>query len=617
MPLTFYVLGSIAHRLAVSTSATHLAAVTYVTFATLAFPASSLAQTNQTFDGSPWHISSGNLSVSFIQASPVGAFPRPDVLEPPPSVESQVRLKNLGLVANEDYIAWGAIEREPGHWDWRQHDAVQTNQHKAGLRYVVYDWIHFPPVWLRDQQTNSRTLMRCLEHGQEANYLSIFDPHTIVWYDHFYKNLHEHFGNSIDDVYACILGPYGEGNYPLMVPDWIKMGHCHEGYWCGDDYAIQSFQIAMKCAYPQIAKLNSAWGTDYKSFDDVRPPKEISEKFKASPESFPSAQNKRRWLDFITWYHRAIIDFAEQSIRALLKYYPPEKVRAKPGGSAGGVNPIPWGTYCPGYAKMAQPYRIVLQPADCQGAIFADKWMGTAYQFYHVTECTEPAGNLAENAFVRRMFSDAAAGGSQFFSYEYEAHASNLMKYVHLLTGKSGETEIAIYCPTTLYRLGANLQPTIKAASALRDHSDFDVLDELLINDGALTTNRYKVLLLFQADIVDQPILGQFDSFLANGGRIIQIGDAAIQNVEGNPWARAQIKHVSALSSEQPSQLTWLADLSPLLGGLRGVDGKLDGLWSCRRGSQSFVFNTKDKPVQTDLAGKPITIAPFSIWSSQ
>jgi hypothetical protein len=36
-----------------------------------------------------------------------------------------------------------------------------------------------------------------------------------------------------------------------------------------------------------------------------------------------------------------------------------------------------------------------------------------------------------------------------------------------------------------------NLEPTIQAAYPLRDLCDFDVLDELLIADGALTTNRY------------------------------------------------------------------------------------------------------------------------------
>ena len=123
-------------------------------------------QAAEPFDGRPWHISSGNLSVSFIQGSPIGAFPKTNYLEAPPSLESQIHLKNLGLVANEDYVAWGAVERERGHWQWEQHDAMESTLHRAGLKYVVYDWVQFPPVWLRDQQTNDRTLMRCLEHNR-------------------------------------------------------------------------------------------------------------------------------------------------------------------------------------------------------------------------------------------------------------------------------------------------------------------------------------------------------------------------------------------------------------------------------------------------------------------
>src|SRR6266498_3475850 len=137
------------------------------------------AQTTRPFDGRPWHVSTGNLSVSFIQSSPIGAFPRANHLEPPPSVASQVALREKGLVANEDYIAWGAVEAEPGKWDWRQHDAMEQAMHKAGLTYVVYDWVHFPPTWLRG--TDKCTLMRCLEHDKETNYLSIFDPRTITW----------------------------------------------------------------------------------------------------------------------------------------------------------------------------------------------------------------------------------------------------------------------------------------------------------------------------------------------------------------------------------------------------------------------------------------------------
>jgi hypothetical protein len=572
----------------------------------------TFAQTNQSFDGRPWNISSGNLSVSFIQGSPIGAFPKPNLLEAPPSVESQARLKNMGLVANEDYIAWGAVEREPGQWDWKQHDAMEKTLHQAGLKYVVYDWLHFPPVWLRDKLKERRTLMRCLEHGQEANYLSIFDPRTIEWYDHFYKNLREHFGDRIDDVYACILGPYGEGNYPLKVPDWVNMGHCHEGYWCGDSFAIQAFQSAMKRRYVKIAKLNQAWATNYHSFDEVRPPRQLSdEKFKPSPAAFPTPQDKRNWLDFITWYHQAIIDFTEQSIRTVLKYYPPEKVRTKPGGSAAGVNPIAWGTYCPGYAKMARPYHIVLQPADCQGAVFADKWVGTAYQFYGVKECSEPAGNLDEKSFVRRMFSDASSGVSQFFTYEFEQHFATMQKYIHLLTGKSGDTEIAVFCPTTFYRLGGNLQPSIQAGYPLRDLCEFDVLDELLIADHALTTKRYKALIIFQADIVDQPILDKIDSFLRAGGKVIAVGDVTFHNLEGKSWRGNRALKRVALSAKKKE---WLSELQKHIAEYKGVDGEIDGLWTCRRGSQTFIFNSTARPVEKEIAGKPVTIDPYTIW---
>ena len=135
------------------------------------------AQTNASFDGRPWNISTGNLSVIFIQSSPMGAYPRPDFLEAPPSVEWLAHLKSLGLVAYEDYVGWGAVERSPGQWSWAQHDAMEKALHQAGLKYVVYDWVHFPPLWLRNQPQD-RTLMRCLEHNKETFYLSAFDPRT-------------------------------------------------------------------------------------------------------------------------------------------------------------------------------------------------------------------------------------------------------------------------------------------------------------------------------------------------------------------------------------------------------------------------------------------------------
>jgi hypothetical protein len=577
-----------------------------------------MAQTTQPFDGRAWNISTGNLSVYFIQSSPVGAFPKPAIIEPPPTVESLVAMKRRGLVADEDYLAWGALEREPGKWDFSEHDAIEKSLHAAGMKYVVYDWVHFPPVWLRDGQKQNRTLMKCLEHGEETNYLSIFDPRTAEWYDHFYSAVHAHFGDKVDDIYACILGPYGEGNYPLRVPDWINMGHCHEGYWCGDEYALRAFREAMRIKYGDISKLNQSWGKAYTSFDDVAMPAEVSgtDKYKITPALFPSAPDKRRWLDFITWYHQAIVDFAEQSYKALAKYYPTEKIRMKPGGTAGGINPIAWGTYSPAYAKMAGKYPgLTLQPADCQGAVFADKWLATAYAFYGVRLATEPASALSRNDFVRRMFSDASCGAEQFFTYEFDQHVPEIQKYVRLYIGHAGETRIALLCPTTLYRLGGNLAPTISSAKKLRDLCDFDVLDELLIEDGALSRARYDVLLIAQGDIVDQPILEKLDGFLRAGGRIVLIGDAPVKDVDGNAWPSAQSLPRTAPLGAKNHQ--WLTDLAPMLKEIPGCDGKLDGLWTTRRGKQVMILNPGDQPIDTTIGEHTVTIEPHSIWTNE
>jgi hypothetical protein len=210
------------------------------------------------------------------------------------------------------------------------------------------------------------------------------------------------------------------------------------------------------------------------------------------------------------------------------------------------------------------------------------------------------------------MFSDASAGASQFFTYEFVKHAPNMQRYIHLLTGKPGETEVAVYCPTTLYRLGASLKPTIDAGYPLRDLCEFDVLDEILITDGALTQKRYKALVVFQADIVDEPILKKFDSYLRAGGKIIQVGSTQIASVEGKSWEPS--RRLAQVSSLETKGRTWLKELATQLNGFKGVDGRLDKLWTCRRGKELFVFNSSDKPVETRLNGGSVAIAPYTIW---
>ena len=279
--------------------------------------------------------------------------------------------------------------------------------------------------------------MRCLEHDKETNYLSIFDPKTIEHYDHFYRNLKDHFGDQIDGVYACILGPYGEGNYPLYVPDWINIGHCHEGYWCADEHALKAFSAAMKQKYDgDIAALNRAWGTRLQDLRrrSARRSRRTTKSSASTPTSSSPPQRAATGSTSSPGTTRRSSTSPRSRSQTTLKYFPKEKVRIKPGGNAGGVNPIAWGTYSPGYAKMAgEKYPgVVLQPADWHGAYFGDKWLATAYHFYGVPLGTEPSGTLDHNGFVKRLFSDASCGTRQLFTYEFDQHSADIRKYAHL-----------------------------------------------------------------------------------------------------------------------------------------------------------------------------------------
>jgi len=134
-----------------------------------------------------------------------------------------------------------------------------------------------------------------------------------------------------------------------------------------------------------------------------------------------------------------------------------------------------------------------------------------------------------------------------------------------------------------------------------------------LIDDGALNANRYKTLLIFQANIVDQSIIEWFERFAKNGGKIIRIGNEPIANIEGKPWKQpSKLRSTAAVNSDQK----WLKELQQELVGVKGVDGKLDGVWSCRRGNETFWFNSKDKEATVSTATGDVKIAPYTISES-
>lgn len=563
-------------------------------------------------------IITGNFSVNWIQKSPVGAHPDPNFDgEPVLPPENWAQYSKSGLAAYEDYVAWGAVEREPGKWDWSRQIEVADNQRAGALEYDPYLWIMNPPAWMREGRMpddpdapDHFTLMRCLEHGEETYTFSIWDPATVEWFERYYRECRRAMGDKIGRMYVGLVGPYGEGNYPLPMFDWLTIGHCHEGYWCGDAFARRHFQESARKRYRTVARLNTAWGTEFKAWQEIDFPPEIAEGKILKAEGRTDPKDRRRWIDFIDWYHQSLIDFSVDVTKAAARHFPLEKLKMKPGGSAGGVNPIAWGTYCPGYAKSAAQFGIRLQPADCHGRPFADRWYGTAYRFYGIPLSTESAGSISTRDFRARIFMDACNGATEMFTYEWDKHNADALKWIHLYRGMPSITDVAVYCPTTWYRMNGDLWPAIRIADGLRDITDFEVADELLISDDYLTKANVRMLIWIDGPVVEHSVLRKVLTWVSNGGILISRVSEPPVDVEGrgdigrrlfsNQSVRRVGKGLVVSGTENFADLVKRAvyhaeEFDPELSSVPEIDTKADGVWTAVFPDRLLFMNTSDK----------------------
>jgi len=566
-------------------------------------------------------LTTGNLSVDYITHSPIGAHPDPSFSPHIPSLETLRRLHTQGLWAYEDYLAWGAIEPVEGQWDWSHHETVYDRLHNAGLVYIPYIWCHIPPVWLRDDPR--ATLMTNIRDGKKCFMLSIYDPRTIEWYRHFYTALHKQFGDRLEEVYACLLGPYGEGNYPLPYVDFVvKVGDCADSqYWCGDAYALPLFQKAMRRQYRSIAALNHAWGASFKGFSDVSFPEELH------AETIPDftkkpPRDRQRWLDFIHWYHQALIDFSAKSIDVVASIFGRERVATKPGGNCGHMNPVSWGTYNPGFAKMAGKKRIAMQSADSRGAYWADKWTSTAYAYYGVPYRTEAAGGLDPDAFALRTFTDASCGATTLFTYELEKHLAAATESLPLFTGERGQTDIALLAPTTVYYLNGAIMPAVDMGMRLRDLFDYDVLDELLVNDGAL--NTYRVLIATHCNVIDPKTLAKIRPWVKRGGVLLWAADKPVETIDGNAsnWLNdaspAGMHLGKGLVFRTGESFETLREAAAAVASrftkMPYADGVMDDVWTTVRAHELLLFHRGENPIEKKLTGqgtpRTVTLPP-------
>ena len=493
--------------------------------------------------------------------------------------------KKAGLTSVQSYVYWAEIEKEPGIIDFSAYDVLVDKLARHNLKWVPFLILgpyYATPQWF--QETDESVYAKCLEHGQETKIQSIWNPYLPKYVDRFLRLLGEHYQNCdvIESIELGINGNWGESLYPAWGGFFqSKVGfHTHPGWWCGDEYAIDSFRKFATKKYGSLDELNVAWDTNFQDLGEISFPslkqrrqfrhyvyKNLSKmpdwvKFlpkiawrclnflrgknpitTAAEASSPplKAQNsaEQQWcLDFIEWYLGSMTNWAEFWLSTARSYFPNTEIYLVTGGSGDVRLGVDFSAQVKVAARYKAGIRITNQNDDYAQSFILTRLVSAASRFYDTYFTTEEAGINQPVGVTMRLFDAATSGakgayfksiigtskdvctGQTFSIGEPTQGAVNLAQNIHYLTLSEPIINTAVLFPNTSIALNpAILRIVYSQSSRLRDVLDFDLVDENMIADDAL--EKYRFLLLLDGNLLCLGTLTQIEAWVKTGGVFI------------------------------------------------------------------------------------------------
>ncbi|MBD3174537.1 MAG: family 14 glycosylhydrolase, partial [Armatimonadia bacterium] len=362
---------------------------------------------------------------------------------------------------------------------------------------------------------------------------SLWAPSTLELYGEFYRRLAEAMGDHVHFVRIAMPAEYGEIGYPMGMTTWLVPDDSAEtAFWCGDPYARRDFTDRMRDRLESLDAINAAWGTGYASWDAVSPP-EDPYSLAAAAQAGPGHE-RRRWLDFVDWYQSSWTRFAADATRVVRDRLPGRELILSLGY---GGEPVPWGNDQSRHIKMMAEVSATCQsPGDI--GYFATRRVSSACRHYGVPYYTEPPGTVDRNREVARMFFDASNGTDTWFDYPQNLDVARdlFARYKEHLTGADPVCDVAFILPSAWWwcRMDWNWpHRTIEVANSLRDRMDYEIIDELMIRDGALENLGIRVAVLCEGDFMDQRTLDSLARWTEEGGRLVIMGQEELTSSGG------------------------------------------------------------------------------------
>ncbi len=459
-------------------------------------------------------------------------------------------VKKYGITSLQSYVYWSMIEPVKGCLDFSAYDEVVKKIIAHKLKWVPFIILgpnYSIPEWFSD--SSQSVFAKCLEHGQECDIQSIWNPFLPEYIEKFIRMIAERYDQNevIESVLIGISGVWGEAIYPSS--DGInRQGHKHSGWWCNDQYARQDFVNYCTQKYVILDNLNKDWGTAYASWDNIDwPIKKINlhqdllyKVFrKIWHELFaldqPVTRNLEQWyenrllnrdlkdisgrnhyLTFVRWYMQTMTAYARKWLILTKQFFPGKPVYLV----TGGYGDVITGADFAGQAKLAGELNAGVRITNL-GSNYAESFsnkslLSTAAKHYHAAIETEETIETAPDEVVMRVF-DYASGDIEglyfktLFGIDYGTRVSctgksnnciplgrpsevakNLANNYPYLVNGSRRVEAALLVSADSAALEpGSLNLNLALASNLRSSIDLDIIDDTLVQDNILDDYRF------------------------------------------------------------------------------------------------------------------------------
>lgn len=520
----------------------------------------------------------------------------------------------FALSGIEDYVGWGAVDKDPHNWDVYREDAATIR--KAGYSFIPYLWIQTLPAWVKTDP--AYVFAGNVATGLEIEALSIFAPQTLSAYDRFFGEARRELGAYADIVRIGSPYDYGETAYPAGgASSSFPLKNMEPGFWVNEAPARSHFRNSMRSKYASIEDLNRAWGTSFPNHESADYPKDNKQ--------------PRYWLDFVSWYHVAFTERMGEIAGIAQKHFPGTPINFNLGWPFEKIN---LGQDITGLLKMAGKKHLhVRTPTGPSVPFLYTKRVATAARHYGPTGfSSEPVdGSATCEQMALAYFKDLSTGVKWHFDYgkNYERCPQSLADHRAAWDGAEyPRVEAALFFPTTSHYLdnwdawrGEGLSggfPGNLAAYAedLRDMLDYDVVDERLVSDGYL--DAYRFLIWPVGMVAESPTLERIGAWVKKGGILLAANVRSIRSVEGAAAVEDLLAHPTGAGVWQAGKGTVIE----ISNDPRDLETKFpaeldarDGVLVSRFTDRLLLFNRTGasvaKTVATTRGPMEIILAPF------